>query len=299
MNIIKTLLAIIVTIIITITLFILSLDINISNFFTKEQMENTVRNIDISHEISKIQNSSATAESKAEIADIINSAYQEAENHGISSSLVDHIFNSKEIKTFLGQIIGTSTDYIINGSKIKNITSDEFNKLLDDNIDKWIKESNTEISDSKKEVLIIRMKSAAASVIDNLPKITNIENKVDSNVLTEIRFLFSEKVKIILLSITIINLLLLIIIKYNKGLWLVYSSLGIFLSAVAITSLSFLIGDMIIFALKDYNISFLISAFKDTLSRNIMITGIIELLISLILFIIYIIHRKRVNQELL
>jgi len=297
MNIIKTLLAIIITIVLTLTSFIIALDINISNFFTKEEMEQTVENIDISHEINKIQNSSPTGESKAEIADIINFAYKEAENHGISSKLVDEIFNSKETKKFLGQIIGTTTDYIINENKNKNITSKQFNKLLDDNMDKWIKQSNTEISDSKKEVLVIRMKSAAAGVIDNLPSGSTIENKVNSNILSQIRFIFSDKVKLILVAITIISLLLLIIVKYRKGLWLVYSSLGIFLSGVAITSLSFLIGDMITFALRDYNVSFLISAFKNTLSQNIMITGITELLISLILFIIYIIHNKRVNQE--
>lgn len=293
MKFIKTILGIIFVLILSETLFILFLDINISKFFTKEEMENTVEKIDISHEINKIKNSSATSENKAEIADIINSAYTEAENHGISSNLVEEIFNSNEVKRFLGKIAGTTTDNIINGAKLKPVTSEEFNKLLDDNIDKWIKQSKIKISDSKKEVLVIRMKTVAKGVIDNLPQVTDQINQNDIN---KINFIFSNKVKITLIIVSIISFLLIILVKHQKGLWLLYSGTSILISGLAIIILSLLIGDIITYALQNYNLSFLVSAFSNTLSKNLMITGLIQIIISVLMYIIYIIHNKRVNQ---
>ena len=284
MKVIKTFLGIIFVIILSITLTTFFLTANISKFFTVEEMENTVEKIDISHEISKIQNSSATSENKAEIADVINSAYTEAENHGISGELVDVIFNSSEVKRFLGRIAGVTTDGIVNGNKLEPVTSYDFNKLLDDNIDKWIKQSGIEISDSKKEVLIIRMKTAAAGVIDNLPVVTD---KVDNDIINKINFIFSTKVKITLIIISIITFLLIVIIKYKKGLWLLYSGSAILISGLAVIAFSLLIGDMITYALQNYNLSFLVNAFSNTLSKNLMITGLIESSIAIIMFIFY------------
>lgn len=296
MKLVKTFLSIILSIMLISSLFTVSLIINISHFFKVDSMEKTIKNINISHEINKIQNSSATSEEKSEIADIINSAYEEAENHGISGELVDTIFDSNEVKQFLGKIVGTTTDNIINNNKEKSVTSEDFNQLIDDNIDKWIKESNIDISDSKKEVLVIRMKSVGKGIVENLPISENIVENIDQDYLNIIQFIFSFKVKLILISISLISLVSLILLNRKKSTWLLYSGFSTLLTSIGLISISIIIFDIITYILKGYNLSFMISAFSNTLSKNVMITGFIFLIISLILFTIYYLKHKKTNQ---
>lgn len=296
MKVIKTILALILMFVLSLSLFTLCFSINVSNFFAVDEMEKTVEKIDVSHEISKIQNSSATSFNKAEILDIINSAYREAENHGISSKLVDEIFNSSEVKMFLGRIVGTTTDNVINDANIEPVTSDDFNKLLDDNIDKWISNSGVEISDSKKEVLVIRMKSAAAGVIRNLPTSDDINDKLSSEKKGYVQFIFSDKFRIGLVIISVLCFILLVIVKRKGRVWLLYGGSSLVISGLGLIVLSLIIDDMITFALKDYNVSFMINAFNDALSHSIMINGFVFVIISIFMFIIYGVYRKRVNQ---
>ncbi len=286
-NLFKTILSWILSIVLGVSLFTVFMIGNISSFFTEDSMKKTVEDIDVSHEISKIKNSSATAGNKAEIADIIDMAYSEAESHGISTKLVDEIFNSNEVKQFLGKAVGSTTDAIINGSDTKPITSEEFNKLLDDNMDKWIQQSGIEISDSKKEVLIIRMKSASAGIIDNLPTADSLTTKVDKNILANVQFLFSAKVKTTLVVIGLVSLILLIFLKRKNNKWLLYSAIPSLMAGLITIGISFIIVDVLTAALNQYNLSFMLSTFSNVLSHNIMITGLISVIISILLFVSY------------
>jgi len=86
MKIVKTVMALFLSILTIFALYVLFILGNISSFFSVDNIEKATSNIDIVHEIEKIQNSTATAGKKAEIADIINTAYDEAESHGISKT---------------------------------------------------------------------------------------------------------------------------------------------------------------------------------------------------------------------
>ena len=292
MKLVKIFLSVIVSIILICSLFTVSLIINIGHFFKVESMEKNIKKINISHEINKIQNSSATSEEKSEIADIINYAYEEAENHGIPKELVDTIFDSNEVKQFLGKIVGTATDNIINKNNEKAVTSEEFNQLIDDNIDKWIKESNTTISSSKKEVLVIRMKSVGKGIIDNLPTSQNVVENVNQDYLDKLQLIFSLKLKLILIGISIISLITLILLNRKKSKHLLYSASSFLLTAISLIIISIIIIDIITYILKGYNISFMINAFNHTLSKDVMITGIVFLIVSIILFITYYLKNK-------
>lgn len=293
MNAVKTLFSWVLATILGVSLFILFMLGNISSFFTTGNMQKAAANIDVSHEIQKIKNSTATTSHKAEIADIINSAYTEAENHGIPSNLVDEIFNSQEVKEFLGKSLGGTTDYLINGNKETKVTSEEFNKLIDDNMDDWIKQSGTTISDSKKEVLVVRLKNASAGVIDNLPNSTNISNTVNNNTLKDVQFLFSSQVKVALVITSVISLLIIFFLKRKHNKWLLYSGIPTIIAGLITLGVSFIIVDLFTTALSKYNLTFMVSAFSDTLGNHILITGIVAIVISVIMLIIYKLTQKK------
>lgn len=291
---IKNFLSILSAIILIISLFALNLIINISTFFTIEKMQQNISKIDVVHEINKIKNSSATSQNKAEISDIINTAYDEAEKHGISDKLVDTIFNSKEIKTYLGSVAGTTTDYIINNN-LNTITIDEFNQILDENIDNWIKKSKTEISDSKKEVLLVRMKNAGNQIINNLPTKEKLESALGIKNIKNIQFIFSNATKIILAALILISLIIIIITRRQYHKYLLYIGSSTLISSLFIIGTSFIIVDIITSMLTNYNLSFMTSTLNESLGYQIFISGIILCGISLIILFIYNILKKALH----
>ncbi len=288
----KTILNQIITIVFSVVLFCLIMIILISNFFTVETMQKNFQNIDVVHEIKKIQNST-TAGTSAEVADLIDTAYTEAENHGIDKELVNTIFNDKETKNFLGLLVGTTTDYVINGKKEDIPTSEDFNKLLDDNIDRWIKESGISISDTKKEVLLIRMKSMSSGIIDNIPNYNTVKNTVNNNVLTTIKLIFSENIKIALSILTITLIIILYLINRKNKSTLKYIGNTLFITSILMLIVSFSLEDVVAYVLSGYNLTSLINSFVNLMMQKVIIIAIILFIIGLICRIIYS-HKQKI-----
>lgn len=293
MKIIKNIIALLLTLLITFALYTLFILSNISSFFSTENIEKATSNINIIHEIEKIQNSTATAGKKAEIADTINMAYEEAESHGISKKLVDEIFNSSEVKSFLGKAVGNTTDYVVNGKQSKEITSEDFNKILDNNIDKWIKNTNTEISDSKKEVLVIRIKNASRGIIDNLPNTNTVDDTIDKNTLKNVQFIFSSQVKVALVILIIVGMSIIILLKRKQNKWILYAGIIPLITGLLTIATSFVINDLVSLSLTNYNLSFLTNSFSSVFSHQILMTGIISTIVSIVLLITYSVINKK------
>lgn len=293
MQFLKNIISIILSFIIIGMLYVLFLIGNVSSFFSVQSIEKTTSNIDVVHEIEKIKNSSVIAGQKAEIVDIINTAYDEAERHGISKDLVDVIFNSTEVKEFLGHVVGTTTDYVINNRKGEVVTSEDFNKLLDANIDKWIDESNIEISDSKKEVLVIRIKQASAGIVDNLPNTSMVDDKIDGDKLAQVQFIFSSKVKVALVVLIVLCLILIFFLNKNKNKWLIYLFMSLLITGLITIATGFITTDIVTLALNEYNLSFMINAFSSSFSHSVLITGIVSVFIAIIMLVVYCLLNKR------
>lgn len=297
MNIIKTLIALILSLSTIFAIYVIFIIGNISSFFSTENIQKATSDIDVVHEMEKIQNSTSTAGKKAEVADIINTAFGEAESHGISKDLVDEIFDSKEVKRFLGKAVGNTTDYVVNGKESKQITSEDFDKLIDSNIDKWIKNTNTQISDSKKEVLVIRIKNASRGIIDNLPNTITIDKTIDKNTLKQIRFIFSKEVKVSLVIVIALMLTIIIFLKRKENKWLTYLGAIALVSGLLTIATSFIMNDIVALSLNNYNLSFMTNSFTTIFSHQILITGIITIVVSIILFILYVILNKKAQLK--
>ncbi len=293
MKIFKTIIALLLSILTIFILYVLFILGNISSFFSVHNIEKAASNIDTVHEIEKIQNSTATAGKKAEIADIVNMAYDEAERHGISKKLVDEIFNSKEVKEFLGKAVGSTTDYVVNGNKSEPLTSEDFNKILDDNIDDWIKNTNTEISDSKKEVLVIRIKNASRGIINNLPNNETINESFDQDTLNQIRFIFSKEVKTALVVLIAISMIIIFFLKKKENKWLVYLGSIALVTGLITVATSFIINDIVALSLNNYNLTFMTNTFSTIFSHQILITGVVTIIIAVIILIMKAILNKK------
>jgi len=60
---------------------------------------------------------------------------------------------------------------------------------------------------------------------------------------------------------------------------------------------SFVINDVVTLALNDYNLTFMTNVFSTKFSHQILITGIVSGLISIIIFIIYIFLNKKTQEQ--
>jgi hypothetical protein len=290
---IKSTIAVLSSILLTVVISILLIISTTSYFFKTKNIQKTTEKVDVIHEINKIKNSSASG-SEAEISDIVTMAYKEAENHAIPTKLVDEIFNSKEVKNFLGQIAGNTTDYIINDKKTSKVTSEDFNAILDQNIDKWITNSGAKISDSKKEVLLIRMKNTSKGIIDNLPAQDKLNKKIDPKVQKTIKQIFGMKTKIVLTIIMVILATIIIILKKERVKWIPYIITPLILSSVILISLSLILTDILTELFTKYNLAFVASTISNGLSNNMLIVGVI-IIIATIPGIIYYEKKKNVN----
>lgn len=286
----KNIVLIITNIILIISVIFLCIIINISTFFSAKNMSENLKKINMHNEIKKIKNTSSNPKEQ-EISEIINEAYNQAQSHNISKKLIDEIFNSKQIKSFIGLSIGSKTDYIINNKKIKEPTEKDLNKIIEQNIDIWIKNSNTKISESKKEVLIIRLKNASKSIIKSLPSNQIVSQKLNKRTQQKIHIIFSQKTKTILLLLIIILLTAIYKLQKEKIKTLFIISISFLISGLSIIGLSFLCDDIIIELISKYNLSFLLRDINVILNHNIFISGITITITSIILLIIYSKHK--------
>lgn len=276
----------IITIVFSVVLFCFVMIMITSSFFTEEMMQKNFQRIDVIHEMKKIQNST-TSGTSAEVADLINTAYAEAESHGIDKKLVNTIFNDKETKNFLGALAGSTTDYVVNGTKGSIPTSEDFNELLDNNIDRWIDESGVSISDSKKEVLLIRIKSMSSGIIDNMPNYMSVKGAVNNKVLDTIKFIFSDMVKVILGGLVILFVIILYLLNRKDAATFKYVGGALLISSVMMFVVSFSLEDVVAYVLSGYNLTSLINSLVNLMMMWVIIMAAILLVLGILLLLVY------------
>ena len=276
----------IITIVFSVVLFCFVMIMITSSFFTEEMMQKNFQRINVIHEMKKIQNST-TSGTSAEVADLINTAYAEAESHGIDKKLVNTIFNDKETKNFLGALAGSTTDYVVNGTKGSIPTSEDFNKLLDNNIDRWIDESGVSISDSKKEVLLIRIKSMSSGIIDNMPNYMSVKGAVNNKVLDTINFIFSDMVKVILGGLVILFVIILYLLNRKDAATFKYVGGALLISSVMMFVVSFSLEDVVAYVLSGYNLTSLINSLVNLMMMWVIIMAAILLVLGILLLLVY------------
>lgn len=276
----------IITIVFSVVLFCFVMIMITSSFFTEAMMQKNFQRIDVIHEMKKIQNST-TSGTSAEVADLINTAYAEAESHGIDKKLVNTIFNDKETKNFLGALAGSTTDYVVNGTKGSIPTSEDFNKLLDNNIDRWIDESGVSISDSKKEVLLIRIKSMSSGIIDNMPNYMSVKGAVNNKVLDTIKFIFSDMVKFILGGLVILFVIILYLLNRKDAATFKYVGGALLISSVMMFVVSFSLEDVVAYVLSGYNLTSLINSLVNLMMMWVIIMAAILLVLGILLLLVY------------
>ncbi len=272
-----------------ITFMALIVILNISYFFKVENVTKGVMQMDVAKALDEMEKSNNGG---SMVTEVLDNAYIVAEYYGVSSSVIDEMVNDEIVKEFFGVIAGNMTDYVINGTENTILTSEDFNKILDENIDKWIKKSKVPINETQKEQFLKTVKSQSGQIIDNLPTAKVLSDKLEITNLSQVQQIFSKQSKVIIMSLFVISLILILILKrkeFKNIMYLGYTTLIVGIITIGIGLFS---SDLITMLLTKSEIFLDVSMFSDMLTRQLIITGFVCTALALFLYLTYLILRK-------
>lgn len=289
----KGLLILISTIVFFVSLLFFVVICNISYFFSVDNIAKGVSRMDALKAMNEFEKSK---EAGMLLTEVLDNAYIVAEYYGVSSKVIDKMVMDRQVKNFFGQAVGNVSDYIVNGKTNNKVSSLQFNQILDDNIDDWIKESNVSVSYKQKKDFLETVKKQSGKIIDNFsPNI--ITEKLGINNLTMLQKIFSIQTKIKLLFALITSGVLIVCLKrknYENIVYIGYMSLIVGIITIGLALLS---GDLITIVLSKLGILLDVSLFSNMLTNQFIITGIIFVITSICLYLLHLILRKNKMEE--
>lgn len=288
-DIFKSLLTFLSVIIFFVTLMLLIVMCNVSHFFTADNITKGILKMDVAKALHEMENSNVNGN---KVTEILDNAYIVAEYYKIPSSVIDEMVNNSSIKEFFGMTAGNITDYIVNGRDNKILTSKEFNKILDDNIDDWIKASNSTVTDQQKKDFLDTVKKQSGQIIDNLPNSSSISKKLGINYLDDIHKIFNNNSKIIIGIIMLISLLSIIMLHWKNHRNIIYVGYTCLIAGIITIGIGLMSSDLMTIVLSKSGVFLDVSLFSTMLMKQFIFTGIICIGISLILYILHLILKK-------
>ena len=251
----KGLLKVFLGIITFISMIVLTLDLtlysirNISEqFLNEKEIRKMVENINIM-DLLKDENGNEIKE----ITEIKN----ELVSAGIPTETVEEFINSEPVKNLTTNILTTSIDYVVYNKKpeTKEINEEEVYNFIEQNIYevvKVLKENNVpkseELTDERINEVLVEVKKEVPVIKEQVQELTNqIEEKLKEteeyktledyknnldNALTLIRFIYSDYITNIIITIGIISTVLIILSRFSYYTYLKWVGLSVTLSGI-------------------------------------------------------------------
>ncbi|MEI3530699.1 MAG: hypothetical protein V8Q75_06570 [Bacilli bacterium] len=261
-----------------------------SKFLKKDYIINALKEVDF---IETNTNTSINT-NNVEIKLIFDEVYTSANEIGINSSDVDKFINSDAVKEFMGSYMETITTYLATGEEI-NITKEELKKLTDYTVDDLLTKTDQKIDTETKKKIITIIDEQADQIISDLPKPSEIVTDIDQNTLKTINFIFSIELKIILI-VSIVSITgLIALLLWHPFRFIKWFSISNTIASTFIIGLSFVISPIINWSLEGESsvILDIIISFINQFESSLLISGIIGLIISIILYVVYVLLKRK------
>lgn len=309
----------VLVIVLTITIYVGNVLLISENYFKEDTIKKIVDSVDIADLLKD--------EDGVEIPPVTD-LKNELVNAGIPAEVFDKIVESDEIQNLMSSLLLTTTDYIIYDKEfnIPKINSEQIYIFVEENMDDVVRimqENNvpdSELLTEQKQSEILNTLKTKLPVIeedvdemlkeveteikslDEYQKAQDYKNKLD-NGLAIVRFIYSDTVKLILISIIIVLILLIMLTRrsiYKSLKWIGFSLL---LAGGLMYMSGFLLPYVKEMFISDIPYVFvnLINTIFDNMDslfiRNSMICLPIGLVLIVLNIIIYSIKEKNENKE--
>ena len=288
----KKFISIVISIILFFSLFLLELSIIASSMFNENNIKNITKKIDLTKQIENEE----TSPSKLQYDSALNEVYSTAEEYNVDKETVDEILNSDEVKEFIAYYVSDSANNALNNDTL--MKQAEVKEKFDEMVDKYVN-NNDKLTSKQKEDVKNLADEYSYKVIDEMSNTNVIGNAIPSDILNIIKTFISNSTKTFLIIISIICIIALILIQFNKNKYLLYIgntlltlTIFTFIFAVSVNPITnFLVEEVSSFP------KFLISPFSNNIMTSFMISGIITIVISVLCLVIYEILNKRVTSK--
>ncbi len=283
-NFFSNFLATILIIVFVINSFILVFLINSKDILTKTNISNIAKELDIS-------------EIELEGDYSISNYYVRNIDSVMEKDVINALINDEKANEIISSKVGEIIDYAINGGSIPQISEAEINSIID--YDKVEKELNIVLSEEQKEEIENYINNSTNNINEELRAELDTNYKDNYDDFELIRFIFSNKFKIVIIAIEIVIVLLLALCihKIRKlFLWLGIPTtiMGFIFTVIGLWPIS--ISNIINSTLKtDYN------KFIEYISKNVfghfLIDGIVILIFGIVLIIVSSILYKKHSKN--
>lgn len=220
----------------TICTYLLIINISAKDLVEPKYLEKELANISIIDIInsSKFDNDSNIQK----IRKNINSIYSVADILDIPKEKITEIIDSKISTDIITKIIINITDTLVTGNKNELFNIDDYNYIVDNNIDLITSEINLNLNDEEKFILTKILKEVGEKTIKDIPSTDLVLKKIDSYKLNIIRIIISERIRYILAIVDAILLSILVFLNFNRNIIkYLLKSLFVLLSVLLITSI--------------------------------------------------------------
>ncbi len=288
----KKFISIVISIILFFSLFLLELSIITSSMFNENNIKNITKKIDLTKQIENEE----TSPSKLQYDSALNEVYSTAEEYNVDKETVDEILNSDEVKEFIAYYVSDSANNALNNDTL--MKQAEVKEKFDEMVNKYVN-NNDKLTSKQKEDVKSLADEYSYKVIDEMSNTIVIGNVIPSDILNIIKTFISNSTRTFLIIISIICIIALILIQFNKNKYLLYIgntlltlTIFTFIFTVSVNPITnFLVEEVATFP------KFLISPFSNNIMTSFMISGIITIVISVLCLVIYEILNKRVTSK--
>lgn len=297
MRFLKSFVAGIFTLVFSVLLVMAICVFNVSEFASKDNIVKNMEQADILTEVKKIRNS-GNSEGQSGVTQVIDEMYSLASQFSVSEDVVDKIIDSKITKEIVGDAVGNLTDYLINGKETKALTADDAYNLINDNLDDILKSSDISIDDGQKEKFLREIKKQLPDMVEVIPTSEDFLGSDYEYGIKQMQEIFSQDTKIVLSICLVISMAIVIIIKRKNFEWCLNLGVALLIAGLVAMGLSLVLPTFVVELVGSADLSLFAVSFTDLLSKPILYSGVVVLVLAIILFIFYKVMEVRGNKKI-
>lgn len=262
----KKFISIILSIMIFICLFLLTIILNINALFKKSNIRKINNSMDYT-ELVDIMGEKINVEKN------FDNIYGKLLENKFTSMEITNLYNSKYIKEMVIKIETDNINYLLYKKEYKPVTTDDIGLDIKLNGIKDIKgnDISSKITDSVKEIINASFKESEENIKEEIDSIPSVYLKI-------IRYMFKNTFKVILVALILINCIILIMINKNKFIPYIFVPCMI-VGIIEILIVFFL--DNIIYKTLDNFMYILMHPYVEYFTNKLLITSLIIMCISL------------------
>lgn len=284
-NILKTFLAVICSIGLFFALGFMIVLFQVENNLSKKTMIKNTKEIDV---VEFLQENDITS---------LDKVYEEASNLNISKDQVNAFLNTDTVRNSIGEITSYITEGVILGKEIESFSLEDWHNILYNGLNELEEKQGIELTTEQKERFLTKVKDKTDPIIEELPKTIHTTKLITEERLETIRYVFSQKTKLIGIGVIILLTVLIILLKRKEKSWLLYIGTPIIILSILLLLSGGLLVPIASNLLNNETSTTTIIQFAfNNMRKSLLISGVVLLIIAIICFIIYGINPKKQKE---